>query len=207
MVLFLITVLSLQDSGVSVLLPGSFHHDEIPADIGTGWFALCDDDSVWELKEVDVLVENVYDAVMDRGEEATGWQVSSLCCEPLVFLRSDTGVFQSGEVTPAFVTTELLYPGWFFELDEDETIFVEESGVYYTRDGLSQKLSDVYENLYGEGVSVVWVGDLDGDGMNDLILNDCPHYAIYAGYRVFLSTMAEPGELLGEVAEFTAVSC
>jgi hypothetical protein len=207
MVPFLAVILSLQDSGVSILLPGTFHFDEVPADPGSGWYALCDTDSIWELIPVNISVESVVDPLVDDQGEATGWKVSAFAENPLLFLRSDAGVFESGEVTPVITMTDLLHPGSLFDLGGDESIFVEETGVYYSRDGMSQRISDVYENLYGEGVSVVWAGDLDGDGVNDLILNDCPHYAIYAGYRVFLSTEAEPGELLGEAAEFTAVSC
>ncbi len=203
--LFIAMILSSQNTGVSVLAPGSFHGSELSEEIGTEWLGLCRNGSGWELKPVDVTLERRHDPMLDEDGEATGWRVFTHREKPLLYLRSD--VFIRGPVFPVLLETELLSPGWVFSPGEGESVSAETSGVYYTRGDRSQKLSEVYENLYGEGVSVVWVGDLDGDGMNDLILNDCPHYAIYAGYRVFLSTMAEPGELLGEVAEFTAVSC
>ena len=207
MVLLLATLLALGDSGVSLLLPGSFHNDEVPADISRRWHALCHTGSSWELTEVKVSVEAVHDPLLDRGKETTGWLISTSCADPLLFVNSDAGVFESGEVTPVLTMTGLMSPGSFFHLGEDEFISVDGTGVYYNSNGISQRLSDVYENLYGEGVSIVWAGDLDGDGLTDIILDDCPHYAIYAGYRLFLSTCAETGELLGEVAEFMAISC
>ena len=59
----------------------------------------------------------------------------------------------------------------------------------------------------GDAMFCLWAGDLDGDGLADIVLNDCAHYAIYANLRLFPSGQAEEGELLKEVCCFKAVSC
>ena len=152
-------------------------------------------------------MESVHDPVLDRDEETSGLAVSAPKGKPLLFLRSDGGAFTPGPVSPVLMETELLTPGDLFTLGEGEYLKVEGDSLYYYSDSSFQKICRVYENLYGEGASVFWAGDLDGDGLTDLIVNDCAHYNIFINYRVFLSTAASSGELLGEVAYFTAIGC
>ncbi|MBT8478425.1 MAG: hypothetical protein KJO06_05875 [Gemmatimonadetes bacterium] len=49
--------------------------------------------------------------------------------------------------------------------------------------------------------SIQWVGDLDGDGKLDLLATFSPKYSYYPR-RLFLSTAAQDGELVGLVAVF-----
>ena len=49
--------------------------------------------------------------------------------------------------------------------------------------------------------SVQWVGDLDGDGKLDLLVTFSPKYSYYPR-RLFLSTAAQDGDLVGLVARF-----
>ena len=48
--------------------------------------------------------------------------------------------------------------------------------------------------------SVIWAGDIDGDGKLDLFMNLTWHYAMNH-YALFLSSMAENGEYVKKVAE------
>jgi hypothetical protein len=48
---------------------------------------------------------------------------------------------------------------------------------------------------------VPWAGDLDGDGELDLVVNLSRKYSDHP-YRLLLSSMAGPGELVGEAARF-----
>jgi hypothetical protein len=45
-----------------------------------------------------------------------------------------------------------------------------------------------------------WVGDLDGDGRPDLLIN---HSAYFWDVALYLSSLAKPGEVVGEAGRFT----
>lgn len=56
------------------------------------------------------------------------------------------------------------------------------------------------------GWGIYWAGDLDGDGKLDLYLDLANHYNV-GQYRLFLSSPAEKGKLVKEVANFRFVGC
>lgn len=197
----------LPEAGVFVLAPGSFHGEEVSAVNGEEWLGLYSTPDGFSLEAVSLVVESVHDPVLDRNGETSGIRVSAPHGKPVLFLRSEGNVFIPGPVSPVLMETELLSNGDYFQLTDSEYLIVEGDSLAYSKDGLSQNICSVYENLYGEGASIFWAGDLDGDGLNDLIVNDCAHYNIFINYRVFLSTFAPEGELLGEVAEFMAIGC
>jgi len=195
------------NSGVSVLGRGTFHGDEVTAESGEAWMALLQKGLGFELVQVELLVLPQRDQILDRDGEISGKRACCLEGKALLFLRSEEDVFISGEVEPLIYDTDLIYEGDSFVLGSGESINADVTGLYFTRNDETLRICDVYENLYGEGVSIFWAGDLDGDGLNDLIVNDCGHYNIFTNYRVFLSSFAEPGEPLGEVASFMATGC
>ena len=48
---------------------------------------------------------------------------------------------------------------------------------------------------------VKWAGDLDGDGLLDLVVLLTRKYSVHP-YRLLLSSLAAPDELVGEAASF-----
>ncbi len=54
--------------------------------------------------------------------------------------------------------------------------------------------------------TLLWAGDLDRDGKIDLLLDVTMHYAL-SKYTLFLSSQADDGDLVTEVAHFTSGSC
>lgn len=50
----------------------------------------------------------------------------------------------------------------------------------------------------------IWAGDIDGDGLLDLIMDMSSHYNVMR-YTLFLSSQAEKGEIFKRVEEFKTV--
>ena len=73
-------------------------------------------------------------------------------------------------------------------------------------DGVRQSLGTHSEHM-GDGKHAVelgevlqWLGDLDGDGRPDLLIN---HSGYYWDLSLWLSSLAQPGEWVGEAGRFT----
>lgn len=72
--------------------------------------------------------------------------------------------------------------------------------------GIRQSLPARYVHIVSEtapvdiGEVLQWVGDLDGDGRPDLLIN---HSGYYWDLVLWLSSRARPGELVGEAGRFT----
>jgi len=52
---------------------------------------------------------------------------------------------------------------------------------------------------------LLWYGDLDGDGKTDYLLSDVTHYG--GPIKLFLSSLAEKGKVLKEVAAWFPPAC
>lgn len=221
MVLLLSTLL-LADSppdhiSYGILACGSFHGDEVWAQDGELWYGLFAEDGSFEIRGVELEITRVFDPVLDTdgdGDE-TGKQVStSAGGEPVVLLWSSEPVFVRGTVVTACDGTGNLLPDTMIDLSAPGLahwwLLVNREGVALCNGDVEQPLSPVYPEAseYEENyVRIVWAGDLDGDGRVDLVIDNVPHYNIYKGLELYLSSEAGPGELVKMVAVFTAVGC
>ncbi len=197
-----------ENTGFSIVVPGNYYQGEAELETGENWQGLFEMDTFYELRTVELFVEDAQ-SPMDRDDEITGKDVFVVEEKGnlLFLIKSEEFHFVDGPVEPALLDSERLPADTSIVLQGTWEIFTEKEGLFFTDGDILQRLSDVYPNAYGEGVSVVWAGDLDNDGRIDLILNDRPHYAFRHCYRLFLSSEAEPGLLLKEVAEFVTVLC
>ncbi len=197
-----------ESSGFSIVVPGNYFQGEIDLESGESWQGLFQINTFFELRTVELHVEDAQ-SLVDRGKEKTGKDVfvSEEIGNLLFLVRSEESHFADGPVEPILFYTDKLAADTSIVIEGQWEIYTLQEGLFLTDGEVSQRLSDVYPNAYGEGVSVVWAGDLDGDGRIDIVLNDEPHYAFKYFYRLFLSSEAEDGLLVKEVAEFAAVSC
>lgn len=88
----------------------------------------------------------------------------------------------------------------------DPATMVDEVALTLEVDGQQQSLGTRYIHAIGEtapvelGEVLQWVGDLDGDGRPDLLVN---HTGYWWDVALWLSSRAQPGELVGEAARFS----
>lgn len=195
---------------IRMLVPGEYHGWEVKGRSGEVWLGLFETDCGCLLRGCVLQVEPSVDPYFDEGDEMTGKVVSAASehVQPVFMLLPPPGsALVAGPVGSVTVDSSDLLPETTISLGAYGSLQTEDKGVFLEKGGLRQRLSDIYTDGYGEGVNVVWAGDLDGDGRVDLVLNDRPHYACRFCYRLFLSGQARGGRLVVESASILSVSC
>ncbi len=197
-----------------------FHGDEISARTGEEWLGLFASSTGFELRKTRLRVRRAYDAVVDNPGTMTGKSISvSDQVEPL-FLVRNADRLRAGPVTTLRAAKEK----WEFQEDlqlkkgfaetyvlegkeyklqvtgtADDPLLVLESDGYREIIFHVQQIGDATWNL-------IWVGDLDGDGKLD-IYADLPTFYNFSQRRLFLSSEADPGKLVKQVALFHTSGC
>jgi hypothetical protein len=219
--------------GIELLMPGTFHGNEVSAESGEKWLALV---SVYgpedtRLIEVSIKVKAVPD-MGDKDGEPTGKEVS---VEPpqnaRFFVRGDkrlkvgpvdTFILDGEELSPekpfAFRSSNGTEYTLGFQCPED--VQFDDQGfatcvLVLEGAGKTQELeaASLWRSPEGQlsaasdaELRVLWAGDIDGDGKLDLLVDLTNHYNISAP-TLFLSTAAKKGELAGRVARFVSYGC
>ncbi len=224
--LLLVSVSALVDAGPGapkVVLPGSYHGTEVPYEAGPGWLALVAGEKS-ALVPVEMNISIQYDPILDAEEGPhSGKHVSfGPAVNAVVLLKGSP--FQEGAVSAATVaggyaglSPKVITFGnqtYSLELDGD---CEGESGQcdWILSDGSTVQVVGRLGGWFHEGRFVtegssagfLWAGDLDGDDRLDLVVDVSDHYNAVAEVLVLLSSAAESGDLVGEVAAFSAVGC
>ncbi|MGH1361908.1 MAG: hypothetical protein ACRBF0_00035 [Calditrichia bacterium] len=211
----------------AILIPGSFHGDEITATSGETWLALIHQDGKFSLEETILTVEAIHDQMVDKPGEKTGKKIMTDKSDQNVLLLVNAPGLRVGPVDGE------TYPGHFFK--NAEPVHIQFGGKPYhltmlvpakvereTRSPLEfsstnkkQTLRSYYtrvmnDSMYVFGdegsVGIQWIGDLDGDNKPDLIMSLSDHYNVMETV-LLLSSEAKEGELVKEVAVFRGVGC
>lgn len=197
----------------TLLLPGPHHGDEVPLNADGAWWAICGPPGARRLKQVTVSVRIAADPAVDAASQETGAEaVARDCDEPLAFLRNVPGLreraltegtvapIQNGASALRYGKTELALR----RLRDGESGF----RIELLAEGKKQTLFSA-ETGFSEGAEpwrVSWLGDLDGDGRADLMLEASEHENVGQTF-LFLSGAAKPDALLERVAAYRTVGC
>jgi hypothetical protein len=202
----------------------TYHNDECKAQSGQTWMALFPTkDGQFELKSTKVKLTMVNDAINDEApDKKTGKQITiPEKQEPLVLLHGIPGLSARKVVTCSTNKKEhldinqklslklgkhqltLSTTGGLSkeekELRTNYKIILESGGVKQTIVHHNQISSDTAPSL-------LWAGDLDGDGKIDLIMDTTDHYNV-RDLTLFLSGTAKPGALVQKVAHHISTGC
>ena len=196
-----------------LIVPGSYHGDEVDAKDGEQWSAIIIDGQETILSESRLNIEPVYDPVLDdeNGKSGKKVAVKGGGNVPLFLVKGLKMEGDNIKIPTSFSKPQILKDGDLINLSINDSsrvlLTVTGTKVEISMNGVRQAIGSVYSEMNETSLSLVWAGDLDGDGRVDLILNDISHYNTIINFRLFLSSEAGPNKIIKEVASFRAVGC
>ena len=208
---------------IQILRIGDFHGNEI----GNGvdrleWYGLIRQEDKYVLKKIKIKVDSRHDAIMDSEGKSTGKRVTTTAtAEPIILINGLTDV-QEVEIPSVELKKKILYPGeqmsvklkgeWtsisaYGTVSPGQSIRSYMLQISSTTDGHRTKQIFAGANGFDDSmISFIWAGDIDGDGALDLIMDLSNHYNV-GRLTLFLSSKADPGQLIKRVAEFKTTGC
>lgn len=212
-----------------LLSPTAYHNDEVqPSESESSWTGLFKSSSGYYLDATAIKIASVYDPIVDDDSTThTGWSVSTQHRDTCILLMSGPGKLGAEDLTALLENADLPLP-------DGDTIQMEQGGITYLlyADGIKRKdtlnrgsfryynyklyLEAREENKTTRQVIVadgdyeyfghiIFMGDLDGDDVPDMILD-------HSGYNtyipvLYLSRWSHPGQLLGIAGYRLSVGC
>lgn len=210
-------------TAVKIMIEGRFHKREVwQGAEHKPWMALVQNDSAFQLQPSRLQVNSVFDPVLDKGRQVrSGREVSGEHPNTLFFVTGMTRL-QSNEVDTVGYPNQVILPNTSIDLKyKGKTYTLAASGDSIQQEGaesysvqnykwivtgakngrkITQELASD-ENFESAIYVLLWVGDLDGDGIPDLLADLSNHFNT-SKVTLFLSSLAEKGKLYKKVADF-----
>jgi hypothetical protein len=187
---------------IRILTTGIFHNDEIPENAGSmKWIGLFKDRNGYYLNEAKVNSVPAHDLVLDEDESVmTGWEVSTQEKDTSILLMQPLPYFSKRKIKAVKLSKTEIYPGEKlsfnylgieYELSatgnkkkenpDSDWYIVSNYKLHLTAkiDGMLHKtLLCSHKTFEDAMVSLLFAGDIDGDGILDLILDNTYHYNV-----------------------------
>lgn len=184
---------------VAILAPGEFHGSEVSLKSKRGWLALRQERGIWTLVPTRVSSQRVNDPVIDEEGQKTGVRISS---DPSGVLLLRHASLRAGPLRGAIVNGNPAGEGVNSISPQEKIRFTFNGHEYALGVDGPERPSLIYPALLltgpdgrisvqrpftiSESSSLVWAGDLDRDGMVDLVVDVSDHYNKMS-YCLFLS--------------------
>ena len=207
-------------AGNALLAVGSFHGGEVQLKQPRQWLGLFCSGHVCNAHQTIVSTAAVHDDIVDEDSKAsTGVEVSIAESGSPIFLVRGLA-FAKRQVPTVFSGEQALGAGDSFSIDapfsshllkvegkksEDEAL-PKGSRLLFSQGTTSQELLALPDGGNDPYITVLWIGDIDGDGKPDLYLNTSWHYNV--SHKVlWLSSLARAGQLVGQAAVLHTTGC
>lgn len=206
-----------------ILNDGTFHGDEVnEKDLGGVWYGIFADNGTYFMEETTVKTKRVNDAVLDAEGEATGWKITTAHPDDALILLKGKGL--RNRDFEAIEFKKEVYPGdtiqfdfkgknyWIFatgSTDDLDGRSVENYKLFMMTEKQGELISQLlvsHDNFDDAMCSVLFIGDIDSDGIPDLILDNSRHYNS-DNPTLYLSGDAGENSLLRIVGWHYAVGC
>lgn len=213
-----------EGSGYRILRTGVFHGDEVVPVENHDWYGLFKTGTTYELRAVSVHTNRAYDVVVDDDGDTTGIEVSIDQPEEPLLLIQTVKPLKTGRVSTVFDDPQLFELGSTVHLGSHDlaalgevtdegagpgNLFLKKFRVvmYDFPDDTRRQTLFEHKRITYDGVpSLIWAGDLDGDGQPDLLMDITDHYNVIE-WALYLSSEADEGEMVKLVAVFRTTGC
>ena len=182
--------------------------DDVP-EYPNGWFGLFATDSIFEMRSVAFdLRESAHKHDEWESPEPLLVELHGVENWPMIVIGSSVVEFHQGFVPSAWSVYTDLAPGDSISLI---VAGVTEALLFTTEYGLFLQRGDTYQHVSttspenpnsGSSIALCWAGDIDRDGEIDLITNDIDDPYFWLCWRLYLSSEAEHGLLVKQVASY-----
>jgi hypothetical protein len=215
---------------IKVLTVGTFHDDEVweSAD-KEKWFGLFKSNTGFYLQETKLKTKRVYDQIVDENEnEKTGWEVQTINKDTSIILIEASKFLTPHNVQQATLSKEQVYPGDTLRINylgidykifatggkkkvqnDPEWFDVWNYKLYLTATIKGQQKTSLLvaqPNFDDQMINLIFAGDIDGDGILDLIIDTSRHYNATSP-TIYLSRPADNGEVVKPIGGHTSVGC
>jgi hypothetical protein len=186
----------------TLLIQGAYHKGEAPLHPGSGWLALVHKHGRWLLVPAKVTATLAHDEIVDGPNEKTGVNIDASERDSIALIRHPK-VKQGVALVPIAIDGNL---SRHFDSDKKPWAITFNGSLYTFRiernklvlvQGTKKSVLGDLINDSESTTSVAWVGDLDGDGVLDLIsVNGSNNYQAHC---LFLSSPAASGAAVKQV--------
>lgn len=212
-----------------IITTGMFHHDEVSQGINRlKWIGLFNGPNGYYLKETKIRASHVNDPVLDEENQKTGWELTVASKDTNLILIAPASHFNERKVEKAVISKESIYPGESVsfrylgidyklyatgkkekESESSDWCMVSNYKLYVTATIHGKRCKTMlseHENFDDNMVFLVFVGDLDNDGVADFILDNSRHYNAVIP-TIYLSKQAPKGQVVKQRASHISVGC
>ena len=212
-----------------IIMPGAYHKEEIPDGMVTeNWTGIFKQNKNYTVEKTAVNISKVHDAVVDNKGKSTGKKIRATNAKDCFLLMNNIAVTERSIDTIA-TNTIIIHPEKPYKfqfknidyvlsavsksydaLNQDETHFNAKGYELYLEkkeNGVTKKQLLLFEkNFEDQMTKILFIGDIDGDHIPDVLLDSSNHYNSTVP-TLYLSKEAKEGELLKIVSLHRSVGC
>lgn len=214
-----------------ILRTGNFHQDEVKDGAPSeNWYGLFKGTTHY-LAATHITAKRAFDPVVDEDSltEKTGWEIEVQNKDTCIILMARVPAeLKNRQVQEILLSKNKIMPGDTITFNyqgvaytltatggkkktQDDPVYYEvwNYKLYLTANKNGQKTQELLSaqpNFDDHMIQILFAGDIDADGLPDLIIDNSPHYNVELP-TLYLSKPAEVGHLLKAVGQHSAVGC
>lgn len=213
-----------------IIMPGSYHGEEIPNEINTqDWFGIFNKNEQYTVEKTAVHISSIHDAIVDDKGEKTGKKIVATNTKKCYLLMNNLSNLTTRNIDTVLTKSIVIHPEkpFYFQLNNiDYTLFSEaknysplntEEAIFMVNDyklylektfnGIKTKQLLLFEQSFDDTVvQILFIGDIDGDLIPDLLIDSSNHYNKTTP-TLYLSKEAKKEDILKVVSLHTSVGC